>query len=125
MATFLERNALAQDEEFRIRVKMAMLTAANQILADPERAAEHDFCERLIAEPNQQYFIDQFAYLTVANQAIVEESDDADIQFTVNSIFEKLADGFTGKRKKEREEKEQQEKEAAAEQPALEDVKPK
>jgi len=99
MATFLERDALARNDEFRTRVKMAMLTAANQILADTARVGEHDFCGRLVQEPNSPYFLDQFAYLVVVNPTITDKSSDDDIQFTVNSVFKKPADEFTGQRK--------------------------
>lgn len=98
--SFLQRDSLANNEEFRARVKIAMVTAAGQVLSDTSAAGieQQPFAGRIVSEPNSSYFLDQFTYQVVANPAINENSSDSDIQFTVNSNFAKLAGEYTRQR---------------------------
>ncbi len=96
--TYLERAQLAENDTFRLRVQIAMVTAAGNILADPTHEEEFSFAGRIVTEPNSKYFIDMFSYQVIANPAINGQSSDSDIAFTVNSNFTKLATEYNRQR---------------------------
>lgn len=88
---FVERYELTKNEVLRGKVRMATITAANNVLSDPERDQEYPFCYLVIREPMNIYWLDQMMFSVVSNQQIVEESPDNDVQFQVNSVFSRHA----------------------------------
>lgn len=89
-AQFLQRDSLASDQDFRSRVKVAMLEAASEILANPADSVKFKFAGRIILEPNSAYFTDMFTRAVLTNPVINGASSDSDLKFTVNTQFGKL-----------------------------------
>lgn len=89
-AQFLQRDILASDPSFQGRVKVAMLEAASEILANPADSVKFRFAGRIILEPNSAYFRDMFTRAVLTNPVIDGSSSDSDIKFTVNTQFSKL-----------------------------------
>jgi hypothetical protein len=92
---FTEKYTLTQNEALRTKVRMAGITAAILILADPGRANEHPFCRLVIKEPMSNYWLDQLMFSVVTSDQITETSDDAVVQNQVNSVFGNHALAFT------------------------------
>ena len=86
--------ALAQNEEFKGKIRIATIKAANAILNDNNREPEHPCCNLIIQEPMSDYWLRQIIFSVVSNPAITEAAPDNDIEFTVNSVFEKHALAF-------------------------------
>lgn len=92
---FADQAALAVNPDFRAKVTMAMIVAAVDISAeapgdDPAvalRRAELAFL--VLQRPTD--FIDRFAFVVASNVAISASSNDGDIQYTVNSVWDHLA----------------------------------
>jgi len=92
MATFKERNELAQNTEFRDKVKIAANIAANDLLADPQQPLRvRQYAGMVVSNADGNEWLSAISYGVVANPAISAESTDSDIQFTVNSIMVKYA----------------------------------
>ena len=92
---FLETNELAVNQEFKTRVKIATLVAAGQLLAEPTTEdVVRMFAQIVISEVDGLNWLHSMCFQVVANPAISAESSDSDIQFTVNSNFEKVAKAF-------------------------------
>lgn len=92
---FLETSELAQNFDFRTRVKMASMKAAGDILADPSQDMyKRLFSQLIVAEPDNSAWLTTIVYQVVQNPAITPESTDSDIQFTVNSVFEKVVKSY-------------------------------
>ena len=96
MATFLELDALAMDEEFRKKVKIAMVNAAQNVSAENvdeayiiyhEKRSTH--AQNILQGP--QNYVEPYAYGCAARQTLTVDSPDDAIQFTVNSIFDAQA----------------------------------
>lgn len=92
--SLLINGQLAQDGEFRLRVKMAMVTAAKDVAAETETTKvlyqkRFDYARQILNEP--EYKLNAFAFAVASNPVITSESVDGDIQFTVNSIFSSMA----------------------------------
>lgn len=95
--SFQETYELTQNQELRLKVKMAAIKAANAVLGAPERAEEYPFCYLVIKEPQSEYWLNQLVFGVVINPAITAESTDSDVEFTVNSIFGRYALAFNEK----------------------------
>lgn len=85
---------LAQDGGFKLRVKVAMISAAKDVAAEAETiyvayAKRQAYAVQILNDP--EYKVNAFAYAVAANPAITDQSVDGDIQFTVNSIFGSMA----------------------------------
>jgi hypothetical protein len=88
--------ALANNETFKSKVRTATIIAANQISADASQPTwSLTYANEVIRNPNGGW-VDGMTFQVVANPAINEASSDSDIQFTVNSNFEKVAKAYTG-----------------------------
>lgn len=85
------RFELTQDEGLRQKVRMAAIKAANAVLSAPERSEEYPFCYLIIREPMNAYWLDQMLFSVVSNPLIVSESPDDEVEFQVNSIFQRHA----------------------------------
>lgn len=93
--SFLEQHELANNQDLRIKVKMAVIKAANSVLGDPSRESEFKFCYLIIREPDNNYWLNQIMYSVIANPVITTESTDQDIEFTVNSVFGRHAIAYS------------------------------
>lgn len=90
------KDTLAVNQVFRQRVKSATIIAANQISASvSEPSWNYSLANEVIKNPDGGW-ISSMTYQVVANPAISYESSDGDIQFTVNSNFEKVAKSWVG-----------------------------
>lgn len=90
------KDTLAVNQVFRQRVKSATIIAANQIATDTTQETwTLQFANEVIKNPDGGW-IAAITYQVVANPAITYESSDGDIQFTVNSNFEKVARSYYG-----------------------------
>lgn len=93
--TAAARDSVARDGAFQLKVKMKVLVAANDLLADP---LQPDYVVRyaqlIITEPNGSGWLPALSYGVMNNPAINSDSNEGDIQFTVNSIFVKYAKAY-------------------------------
>lgn len=89
--TLYTKDTLANNAIFRVRVKSATIIAANNIAADTsQKDYTLSFANKVISNPDGGW-INAMTYQVVANPAITYGSSDGDIQFTVNSNFDKVA----------------------------------
>lgn len=95
---FIGQIALAEDGEFQARVRQAVITAAVQILADrpantPQAIALHKqragLAHSMLADPLAKQRA--WAYAVASNTAIAPDSNDGDIQWTVNAMWNAMA----------------------------------
>ena len=85
------KDTLAVNAVFRQRVKSATIIAANQLAADTTQPVYVlSYANKIISKPDADW-IGSMVYQVVSNPAITYESSDGDIQFTVNSNFDKCA----------------------------------
>ncbi len=90
--TVQERDSLARDPAFQLKVRMAALSAANDLLADTTVASYvTNYAQLIVTNPTGGAWVNVFAYGVVNNPAINFNSSQGDIQFTVNSVFVKYA----------------------------------
>lgn len=95
-STLYTKDTLAVNQVFRQRVKSATIVAANQIATDTTQASwTLQFANEVIKNPDGGW-IAAITYQVVANPVISYESSDNDIQFAVNSNFEKVARSYFG-----------------------------
>lgn len=88
------KDTLANNAVFRQRVKSATLIAANQLAADTTQPTYiYNYVNEIIDNPDGGW-ISAMTYQVVSNPAISYESNDGDIQFTVNSNIDKCARAF-------------------------------
>lgn len=93
--TTTEREALANDPDFKVKVKQASLKAANDLLAAIDQPTYViQYAQTIITDPNSGNWLTSMTYGVLTNPAITEGSTDDDIQFTVNSIFTKYAKAY-------------------------------
>lgn len=93
--TAAERDSVAQTAPFQLKVKMKSLSAANDLLADPNQPVYVTrYAQIVITEPNGNGWLPALSYGVMNNPAINAESSEGDIQFTVNSIFVKYAKAY-------------------------------
>jgi len=90
-----ERDALANNPDFQIRVKMPTLKAANDLLAAVDQPTYvTQYAQMIVTEPNGGGWLSAMTYGVLTNPVINEDSSDEEIQFTVNSIFNKYAKAY-------------------------------
>lgn len=93
---FTDQAALAIDTAFRARVRVAIVTAAKDVMGETPTGSDAKFGKRaglarLVLADGGQLMLEPFAWAVVANAAISSGSSDSDIQFTVNSVWDDLA----------------------------------
>ena len=90
-----EREVLANNPDFQVKVKQASIKAANDLLAatDQPTYVTH-YAQSVVTEPNATWWISAMTYGVLTNPVIDGDSPDDAIQFTVNSIFEKYAKAY-------------------------------
>ena len=85
------KDTLAVNAVFRQRIKSATIIAANNLAADTSQPAYIlTYANKIISNPEAGW-LSAMTYQVVANPAISYESTDNDLQFTVNSNFDKCA----------------------------------
>lgn len=90
----MNRYELTQHAGLRTQVRMATIKAVNAVLSAPERSEEYPFCHLVIKEPMSNYWLDQLMFSVVSNEVITENSPDNDVEFQVNSVFQRHAIAF-------------------------------
>jgi hypothetical protein len=89
------RDSVAQTAPFQQKVKMASLSAANDLLADTiQPVYVINYAQLIVSWPNGGDWLTALSYGCMSNPAINWDSSDGDIQFTVNSIFAKYAKAY-------------------------------
>lgn len=90
-----ERDALANNPDFQVRVKMPTLKAANDLLAAVDQPTYViQYAQMIVTEPNGGGWLSSMTYGVLTNPQISEDSTDDEIQFQVNSIFNKYAKAY-------------------------------
>ena len=93
--TVNERDSVTNTVAFQKKVKLKALSAANDLLADPTQAEYvKRYAQLIITEPSGFGWLIALSYGCMNNPAINWDSSDADIQFTINSIFIKYAKAY-------------------------------
>ncbi|WP_433234016.1 hypothetical protein [Actinomadura nitritigenes] len=100
--TFVQQAALAADDTFRSRVRVALAVAASQIMgedpapySDDQYGLRQSLALQVLHSAAGGTLLEAFVWAVVANPAISDVSTDSDIQFTVNSAWDDMA-GFRG-----------------------------
>ena len=95
-ATLSETADLVSWPPFKRKVSAAMITAAvaigNEAVSSPPTEAQrrrHALSANVLRDPGQ--WADNFAWAVAANVAVNHASNDGDIQFTVNSVWDAVA----------------------------------
>lgn len=89
------RDSLANDPHFQQMVKYSSLKAANDLMADPLQPKHViNYAQLIATAPNSSEWLTVLSYGCITNPAIDSNSTQADIQFTVNSIFPKYAAAY-------------------------------
>lgn len=90
--SYLEKSALAQNPEFRGRIQVAALTAANTNLSDSNKPFIVRKYAQHVANNIGGSWLNSFVYQVLANPVINNESSDQDILYSVSTNFEQLAE---------------------------------
>lgn len=86
---------MAENADFRLKVNVASISAAGDILAGVDRSPYLiNYAQIIISNPDGQGWLNALSHGVVSNVAITDESSDGDIQFTLNSIFTKYAKAY-------------------------------
>jgi hypothetical protein len=94
---FVDQAALASDTSFLARVRVAVVTAATQIMGEDKAAADDVVFAKRQALAGDALttaglsVLQAFAWAVVANPSIVTGSTDSDIQFTINAVWNDIA----------------------------------
>lgn len=89
---------LAADETFRDRVRVALATAAIQVMgeavgdySDTQFGKRQGLAYNVLTSAASGMWLEAFVWAAVANVAITDQSSDSDIQFTVNASWDDIA----------------------------------
>jgi hypothetical protein len=98
--TYADQAALAIDTAFRARVRMAVVTAAKDVMGETQPGSDAEYGKRQalaahVLTDGGSADLERFAWAVTSNAAVTSSSLDSDIQFTVNSLWDDLA-GVTG-----------------------------
>jgi hypothetical protein len=95
---FTDQAALADDETFRTRVRVALATAAVQVMGeatdghtDAQYGKRQELAFDVLRAAAEGPLLEAFVWAVVANPAVTNASTDSDIQFTVNASWGDLA----------------------------------
>ncbi|WP_242890291.1 hypothetical protein [Actinomadura litoris] len=95
---FTDQAALADDATFRAKVRVALATAAVQVMGeDKGQMSDTQFGKRqalaydVLRAAASGMLLEAFVWAVVANAAITGASTDSDLQFTVNSVWGDLS----------------------------------
>ena len=95
-ASYTAAATLATDTTFRDRVRMAIMTAGIQVMGETKNTSDTVFGKRqglayAILSSGGLSHLEPFCWAVAANVAIEANSNDSDIQFTVNSLWADMA----------------------------------
>ena len=95
---YTDQAALAADQTFRDRVRVALATAAVQVMGEAQAAYsdEHwgkrqSLAYEVLRAAASGAWLEAFVWATVQNAAITGASLDSDIQFQVNAAWDDLS----------------------------------
>ncbi len=97
---FVDSYATANDATFRQRLRVVIVKASVFVLSEVQsphlvlNTKRGIYASKVLMDGGQSQ-LDPFAYAVVAGGIITTQSPDADVEFTVNSVFNALA-GVTG-----------------------------
>lgn len=98
---FTDAATLAQDTTFVGRVRVALVKSAHAVLGEAwgksdkrEPIKRADFARRVLSD-EQGILAERCAWSVVTNAAVKADSDDGDIEFTVNSMWSDWAGVLT------------------------------
>lgn len=90
--TYADQASLATEHGFRLRVKVALLKAALDVLGEAQGAAtavvwgkRQALAKDVIIEPDR--FLDRLAWAAVTDVTVGQGTSDADLQARVNAIW--------------------------------------
>jgi type IV secretory pathway component VirB8 len=91
------RDSVANTNDFQVKVREATLLAANQTLADTSQHTEYilRYSFSLVNDPQGRWVL-AMSYQVLTNPQINYDSPQNDIEFAVNSNFEKMARAASG-----------------------------
>lgn len=90
--TYTERAELAQDNDFRSKIQVAAIMSASTLMDDETKPFIVRKYASHISNNIGGSWLNTMVYQVLANPAIEATATDADIQFTINTAFEKLAE---------------------------------
>lgn len=95
---FTDQAALADNTEFRARVRVALATAAVQVMGEDQAAysdtkygKRQQLAYEVLRAAAGGMWLEAFVWATVQNAAITAGSLDSDIQFQVNAVWDDLS----------------------------------
>lgn len=95
---YTDQAALAADQTFRDRVRVALATAAVQVMgeakgeySDTEYGKRQALAYQVLQAAAGGMWLEAFVWATVQNAAITGASLDSDIQFQVNAVWDDLS----------------------------------
>lgn len=95
---YADQAALAADVAFQAKVRVALATAAVQVMGeskssmtDEKFGKRQDLAYQVLIAGASGVWLEAFVWATVANAAITSGSSDGDIQFTVNASWDDLS----------------------------------
>lgn len=95
---YIDQAALAADQTFRDRVRVALATAAVQIMGedkgsytDTEYGKRQALASEVLRAAASGMYLEAFVWATVQNPAITAASLDSDIQFQVNAVWDDMS----------------------------------
>jgi hypothetical protein len=95
--SFVEQVTLAEEPEFKRRVQGAMVKSAIFVSSEDPATAGHatrvQWATQVLRDP--AHYAARMAFGVAANPAITADSTDADIEFTVNSVWNAYAGVIT------------------------------
>lgn len=94
--TYASAATLAADAAFQARVRVAIVTAAVDVMGESKTGLSDTVFDKRQALAHAVLndsagYLDRFVWCVVANVAISSASTDSDIQFTVNSVWSDLS----------------------------------
>jgi hypothetical protein len=96
--TYTDQATLAADQTFRDRVRVALATAATQVMGEAQNAYSDEhwgkrqgLAYEVLRAAASGMWLEAFVWGTVANAGITAQSTDDNIQFQVNAVWDDLA----------------------------------
>lgn len=90
----IQRDSLANADAWKTRVRVSGIKAANQVIADTARKIDWPYCYYIILNPRFDGWILQLSYGILTNPVVTSASTEADIDFTMSTIFAKYSKAF-------------------------------
>lgn len=94
--TNYQRDSLSKDEVFQKRVRVATIKQANYVLDTASVNAPaylKNYAQLIISYPYDKW-IDAVSYGVISNVGVTLNATDADIEYTVNTLFTRYAKAY-------------------------------